>query len=420
MLICGVSGGGKGNFAKLALKDQDFKFISYGDLLSADFFNFYESPRQKLKRLLEEALLEQKIVILGNLEEFLEEPGIWFTLTTGGWLHRFKVAGLAVVCTMNSENIAQFNIFKDHFLHIITLPADSTNARFADLKAAKRDSEALQLDEVTALEIMVQDGRTCAQLSNRNGMLVDTSKSDSTENSLKLEEVYGLSILIKSALLEAARFSGSNPTRGALLYGPPGTGKTRLALALAGSLGKGTRFISVGAADLLRAEIGTSEIKLREIFALARASQPSIIFFDEIDALFPRNPPFTLLSLQHQLIAEFDSLQLEQHLTGKPSKVFVLAASNYLEKVEKRILGVGRFELQIEIGLPDYEGRLDIFKNELGCDSEMIVDFLEKLARVTSNKSPADLMKMIQDARKNSWKRSDQHPRLKSIDFKLK
>lgn len=405
-----MAGSGKGHFAKLAIKDA--LFITYGDLLTSSKVAFYESPRQKLFRLLETALIERRTVILGHLEELIEEPGLWFALTVpSGWFDRLQTAKLSVICTIDSDS-KQFDLVKDHFLHIIPVPRTDSNFRFADLKAAEK-----QMGEnfSQVLDEMVLEGRTCAQLSNDNGSktkLNSTRSSQNDENTLTLDKFYGVDEAIKTNLLENASFSkGITGARGILLYGPPGTGKTRLALALAGSLGKGTTFISIAASDLLRAEIGTSEVKLKEAFNLARASQPSVIFFDEIDALFPNNPPFHLLSLQHQLISEFDALEREQHFTGTHIRVFVLAATNHLERIEQRILSIERIELQLEIGLPDFRGRLDILSNDLlRIDDDTIDwnslndDFVNELARATESKSPADLAKIVQDARKKSWK----------------
>ena len=425
VLICGPTGSGKGHLAKLALKDSIF--ISYGSLLESSTVPLYESPRQRLFRLLETALIQGNSVILGNLEELIEEPGLWLSLTAvSSWFHRLKDANLSIICTISSESKTAMALVKDHFLHVICVPKSSDfqfQLRFSDLKAAEKENPS---NVQKVLDRMIGEGRTCSQLSNDNGSnTIVNTQMNLPSSSLTLDKVYGVKEDVKRLLLEQASFlKGTNGSRGVLLYGPPGTGKTQLALALSGSLGMGTKFISVSAADLLRAEIGCSELKLRETFNLARASQPAVIFFDEIDALFPKNPPFHLLSLQHQLIAEFDAMEREQQFTGTHCKVFLLAATNHLQKIDERILSIDRFELKLEIGLPDFNGRLDILSHSLlRKDDETINwtsfddDFLILLASKTENKSPADLNKIIQDARKNSWK-SKQSNLLNSSDFK--
>lgn len=421
ILICGPEGSGKGHLAKEALGEKA-TFITYGDLLYSNA-NFYESPRQRLTRLLETALVKGQPVILGNLEELCEEPGLWLSLTLT-WFARLQQAKLPIICTINSNNDKAFNLVKDHFLHIINVPKrldQKIELRYADLKALERESRALQVDKEAVLDKMIFEGRTCSQLSNNtiSGAFIETkeAKTDGA-SALTLETFYGVDEAVKATLLDGAQFTkGTSGPRGALLYGPPGTGKTRLALALAGSLGNGTRFISLTSADLLRAEIGTSEVKLKEAFSLAKSSQPALIFFDEVDALFPESPSIHLLSLQHQLIAEFDAIEREQQLSGKLIKIFVLAASNHLKKISKRILMVDRFEEQIEINLPDFNGRLDILRNDLLKDTDLSDDFVQMLARKNENKSPAELTKIVQDARKNSWKRANENSILIPIDF---
>ena len=155
---------------------------------------------------------------------------------------------------------------------------------------------------------------------------------------------------------------------------------------------------------------------------MARSSQPAIIFFDEIDAIFPQNPPLHLLSLQHQLISELDAIEMNQKMTGEHCKIFLIAATNYLEKVSKRILEIERFHLKFEIKTPNDEERWEILVNELQKEN-LDEKFLKKLHKVTTGKSPAEITKIIQDAYKNSWTRAErsnnQDNFLKETDFKI-
>ena len=419
-------GSGKGNLAKLALKDMEFTFLSYGDLLIPSL-KIYESPRQKLFRFFEDSIVKKRAIILGHLEEFVEEPGLWLSLVKPyGWFYRLKSAKLPVICTINSTSKI-FPLIKDHFLNIFQIPMNTSNSlRRADLIEIKRDT----------LEKMIREGRTCAQLSSGNlstaNINIDLALSNNSMPSrndfgIKLDEFYGLDQNIKTTLLSHASFSyGLKSARGALLSGPPGTGKTRLALALASTLGKDTRLIVLSSADLLRSEVGTSEKKLREAFNLARASQPALIFFDEVDSLFPKNPQIHLQTLLHQLIAEFDSLERDQIFNGTPCKVFVLAATNYLEKIENRLLQYGRLELHFKINLPTAEQRHEILSKDLLRKDDTTIDwnsfsskFLDELSIKTEGCSPADLTKIVQDARKNCWARVNINTDylLKEIDF---
>jgi AAA+ superfamily predicted ATPase len=430
-------GAGKGALARESIADKSFAFISYADLFATSNALLFESPRQKLTRLLESALIKHaQVIILGHLDELAEEAGVWAALTdpSDGWFSRLELAKISVICTVDS-NYKALSLFQDHFLHRICLPITGTNDN--GLRHADLESIAREVQIGSSADLMKRQGRTCAQLESRTtGSLIsdlsinnynnyNNNNNNYNTNTLTLDTFYGIEENFKTTLLKHATFSfgAQNNARGALLFGPPGTGKTRLALALANSLGRETRLIVLAAADLLRAEIGSSEVKLREAFRLARASQPSLIFFDEIDSIFPKNPPFHLLTLQQQLVAEFDALEVAQISSTEPIRIFVLAATNFPDKVEKRILLAGRIELKLEMGLPSLEQRKEILEKALlRVDDESIdwahgfsQNFIDTLARKTQHKSPADLNKIVQDARKRCWKRHAE--RLIEADF---
>ncbi|MBI4612516.1 MAG: CDC48 family AAA ATPase [Planctomycetes bacterium] len=148
------------------------------------------------------------------------------------------------------------------------------------------------------------------------------------------------------ALFEGARLS---PPRGLLLAGAPGTGKTLLARALAGE--SGVNFISVKGAQLLSMYVGESERAVREVFRKARAVAPSIVFFDEIDALLPRrsgagSDSHVAERVVGQFLAEMDGIE---ELRG----VFVLGASNRPDLLDPALFRPGRFERTIEVPLPE-------------------------------------------------------------------
>lgn len=152
---------------------------------------------------------------------------------------------------------------------------------------------------------------------------------------------------------------GIRPVRGVLLYGPPGTGKTLLAKAVANECQ--ANFIAVRGPELRSKWFGESEEKARFIFARARTLAPSIIFFDEIDALAPargRDVSGISDSLVNQLLSELDGIARTEH-------VFVLAATNRRDLIDEALLRPGRFDLQVEVPLPDVHGRRAIFEVHL-------------------------------------------------------
>ncbi|KAF4641563.1 ATPase, AAA family protein [Toxoplasma gondii] len=140
-------------------------------------------------------------------------------------------------------------------------------------------------------------------------------------------------------------FDGLKTRGGILLFGPPGTGKTLLAKAVATECG--VNFISVKGPELLNMYIGESEKNVRMVFQKARACKPSVLFFDELDALLPRrgrtsDSAGVLDRIVAQLLAEID---------GLPSNVFVIGSTNRIELIDKAVLRAGRLDRCVYIGI---------------------------------------------------------------------
>jgi transitional endoplasmic reticulum ATPase len=178
----------------------------------------------------------------------------------------------------------------------------------------------------------------------------------------------------------------TTPPKGILLHGPPGTGKTLLAKAVAKE--SEANFISVKGPELLSMWVGESEKGVREVFKKARQASPCIVFFDEIDALAPRRggggDSHVSERVVSQLLAEMDGLE---ELKG----VVVLAATNRLDIVDPALLRPGRFEVLMELPIPDREARLAILRvHTQGKPLAPDVD-LEELAERTQTLVGADI-----------------------------
>jgi transitional endoplasmic reticulum ATPase len=186
------------------------------------------------------------------------------------------------------------------------------------------------------------------------------------------------------------RALGIDPPRGILLYGPPGTGKTFVIRALAHEAG--AAFFSVKGAELLDKYVGESERGVRDVFARARAAAPSILFFDEIDALAPvrgRSTTSVTDSVVAALLTEIDGV-------GARGDVAVIGATNRRDLIDPALLRAGRFEVQIELGLPEAEARralLGISDVPFAPDVDM-----DRLAEATGGMSFADLTGMLREA----------------------
>ena len=182
---------------------------------------------------------------------------------------------------------------------------------------------------------------------------------------------------VELPLTERARFDelGINPPRGVLLYGPPGTGKTLIAKAVANE--SGANFIAIRGPQLLSKWVGESERAVREIFKKARQVAPSIIFFDELDALAPARGSelgsHVMETVLNQILTEIDGLE-------ELKDVVVMGATNQPTLVDPALLRAGRFDRLVYIGEPDREGRKKILSIHLrytpveGSRLEVLVD----------------------------------------------
>ncbi len=188
---------------------------------------------------------------------------------------------------------------------------------------------------------------------------------------------------------------GIEPPKGVLLYGPPGTGKTLLAKAVANQT-KAT-FIRVVGSEFVQKYIGEGARLVREVFQLAKEKAPSIIFIDELDAIAARR---TNSDTSGDREVQRTMMQLLAELDGFDPRgdVKVIGATNRIDILDPAILRPGRFDRIIEVPMPTYEGRIQIFKihtrkMKLAED----VDFKE-LARVTEGASGADIKAICTEA----------------------
>ncbi|OGX06664.1 MAG: AAA family ATPase [Omnitrophica bacterium RIFCSPLOWO2_12_FULL_50_11] len=184
---------------------------------------------------------------------------------------------------------------------------------------------------------------------------------------VKWDEVGGLRE-VKQKLIEAVewplkheavfREANLEPPKGILLYGPPGTGKTLIAKALATE--SEVNFIAVKGPELISKYVGESERGIREIFRKAKQAAPTIVFFDEIDALLPiRGRSGGDSQVTERVISQFlTELDGIEKLKG----VLVLGATNRLELVDPAVLRTGRFDFLLEVPIPDEKTREAIFK----------------------------------------------------------
>lgn len=149
---------------------------------------------------------------------------------------------------------------------------------------------------------------------------------------------------------------GIQPPKGVLLHGPPGTGKTLIAKAVANEAS--AHFISVAGPEIMNKFVGEAEKRLRDIFTDAEKNAPSIVFIDEIDAIAPKREE-SYGEVERRVVAQL--LAVMDGLKSR-GKVIVIAATNRPDALDPALRRGGRFDREIEIGVPNKEGRLEILK----------------------------------------------------------
>ncbi|MBT3573641.1 MAG: CDC48 family AAA ATPase [Nitrosopumilus sp.] len=192
---------------------------------------------------------------------------------------------------------------------------------------------------------------------------------------------------------------GVEAPKGVLLYGPPGTGKTLLAKAVAGETN--AHFISISGPEIMGKHYGESEERIREIFTQAEENAPSIIFIDEIDSIAPKRDEVSG-ELEKRIVSQLLTLMDGMKSRGK---VVVIAATNRPDSIDSALRRPGRFDREIEIGIPDDEGRFDILSiHTRGMPIDEKVD-LKQIAKTTHGFVGADLEVLSKEAAMRSLRR---------------
>ncbi|AFS83726.1 CDC48 family AAA ATPase [Candidatus Nitrosopumilus sediminis] len=192
---------------------------------------------------------------------------------------------------------------------------------------------------------------------------------------------------------------GVEAPKGVLLYGPPGTGKTLLAKAVAGETN--AHFISLSGPEIMGKHYGESEERIREIFTQAEENAPSIIFIDEIDSIAPKRDEVSG-ELEKRIVSQLLTLMDGMKSRGK---VVVIAATNRPDSIDPALRRPGRFDREIEIGIPDDEGRFDILSiHTRGMPIDDKVD-LKQISKTTHGFVGADLEVLSKEAAMRSLRR---------------
>ena len=199
---------------------------------------------------------------------------------------------------------------------------------------------------------------------------------------------------------------GVRPPRGLLLYGPPGTGKTLVAKAV--SKATFAHFVTINGAEIISAYVGESEANLRNVFDEAVARQPTVIFIDEIDALCPRRDSATE-EVHRRIVSTLLTLMDGLGSSDEMRRVVVLAATNRPDALDPALRRPGRFDREVEIGVPSSAGRAQILRVLLrDVPHALDGDTMDAIAARAHGFVGADLEGLVQEsllhAVRRSWK----------------
>jgi transitional endoplasmic reticulum ATPase len=185
---------------------------------------------------------------------------------------------------------------------------------------------------------------------------------------------------------------GIEPPRGVLLYGPPGCGKTMIAKALANE--SQAKFYTINGPEIMSKYYGETEAKLREIFKDAKENAPSVVFIDEVDAIAPKREE-VFGEVEKRMVAQL--LSLMDGLSER-GNVVVIGATNRIDDVDLALRRPGRFDREVEIGVPNTLGRLEILQiHTRGMPLASDVD-LKRLSGIANGYTGADLKALCREA----------------------
>ncbi|HLD72194.1 MAG TPA: CDC48 family AAA ATPase [Candidatus Nanoarchaeia archaeon] len=260
------------------------------------------------------------------------------------------------------------------------------------------DLKFMVVDTIPKKEIVVVTPETEVEF---NPQAIELKEEEGLSLGINYEDIGGLGDEIKKVremielpLKHPEIFEklGIEPPKGVLLHGPPGTGKTLLAKAVASETN--SHFILINGPEVMSKFYGESEANLRKKFEEAEQNAPSIIFFDEIDAIATKREE-TRGDVEKRVVAQLLGLMDGMKSRGK---VIVIAATNMPQVLDSALRRPGRFDREIEIGVPGKEGRLEILKihtRNMPLSKNVV---LKEIARVTHGFVGADLNALAKEA----------------------
>ncbi len=278
-------------------------------------------------------------------------------------------------------------------------PLSSMSGQQIPLKMASTEpSGTVVVTESTEIEISEQPAE----------QLTDTPEQESETPNVTYEDIGGLDDeleqvreMIELPMRHPELFQqlGIEPPKGVLLHGPPGTGKTLMAKAVANEID--AYFTDISGPEIMSKYYGESEEQLREVFDEAAENAPAVVFIDEIDSIAPKRGE-TSGDVERRVVAQLLSLMDGLEDRGQ---VIVIGATNRVDAIDPALRRGGRFDREIEVGVPDQTGRTEILQvHTRGMPLDAAID-LEEYAENTHGFVGADLEQFTKEAAMNALRR---------------
>jgi len=202
---------------------------------------------------------------------------------------------------------------------------------------------------------------------------------------------------------ESFKDYGIEPPNGILFYGPPGCGKTFFAECLSEEIG--FNFIKVGPSDVGSKYVHGGQEKIKQLFDSAKENSPTILFLDEIDAMIPDRESS---EIGHHYASEVNEWLIQFNNCGEQD-VFIIAATNKMDKIDSAVLRSGRFDRKILVPVPDFASRKALFELYLNKRKKVLSDNInfDSLSKLTENYVCSDIKLIVNDASRIARKKKD-------------
>jgi transitional endoplasmic reticulum ATPase len=321
----------------------------------------------------------------------------------GDQLHLERLSGIAFSVD-DTDPDGRVRVTDDTDVHLV-IEGESGRGHLGEIGQGTDTSEA---STTTSVDDGSEQSDATDESEAVSGGAVDVSGAGGASTGVNYEDIGGLDEeldlvreTVELPLSNPELFArlGIDPPKGVLLHGPPGTGKTLIAKAVANEVD--ATFISISGPEIISKYKGESEERVREVFEAAQADAPAIVFFDEIDSVAPKREDGG--DVESRVVGQLLSLMDGLNARGE---VVVIGATNRVDEIDPALRRGGRFDREIEIGVPGEAGRreiLDVHTRNMPLDDDIRVG---RLAERTHGFTGADLASVAKEAAMSSLRRA--------------